>query len=60
MKKYLANFSVNNGTQLMESLTSTNKQKLAKEIRDIAQGEGHGYWYVLDPDYSDPIMQGRV
>ena len=60
MKTYKANFSVNNGTQLIESLTGTNKRTLAKDIRNIAQGEGHGYWYVLDPEYSDPIMQGRV
>ena len=60
MKTYKANFSVNNGTQLIESLTGTNKQKLAKEIRAIAQGNGHGSWYVFDNEHSDPIMQGRV
>ena len=60
MKTYKANFSVNNGTQLMESLTSTNKQKLAKKVRSMAKGEGHGYWYVLDPEYAEPVLQGRV
>ena len=60
MKTYRANFSVNNGTQLIELLTGTNKQKLAKEIRTIAQGNGHGHWYVLDPDYSEPVIEGLV
>ena len=61
MKKYSANFSVNDFcTRLMEPLTGTNKQKLAKEIRTRAWLNGHGSWYVLYDEHSDPVMQGEV
>ena len=54
MLNYKANFSVNNGTTLANALTSTNKQKLIKEIRDWAAAErfagNEAKWWVEDEE----------
>lgn len=36
--KYYANFCANNGTQFREPICGTNKKKLIKDIRRIAEG----------------------
>ena len=59
---YRANFSCNNGTTLMKPLSDTNKQRLAKRIRDWAKAEcfiGNTYrWWVTDENGVD-IMEGQ-
>lgn len=37
--KYYANFNVNNGSHLSESLCDTNLKRITKEIRDFACGQ---------------------
>lgn len=39
MKIYYANFNANNGTCYGEPITGTNKAKLIKDIRHIAEAE---------------------
>lgn len=39
MATYFANFYANNGTHYMNPITDTNKARLIKDIRLIAEGE---------------------
>lgn len=39
MAIYYANFDANNGTHYKEPLSDTNKNRLVKEIRSIAEGQ---------------------
>lgn len=54
MAKYYANFSVNNGSHLGESLKSSNKFNLWKEVKEWARGQlyygNHGSCWVLDEE----------
>lgn len=50
--KYYANFTANNGTSLIEPLEDTNKARIIKSIREIANGERFAgntcRWHVSD------------
>ena len=63
MKTYYANFNANNGTSLDKSITDTNKQRLIKDIMEIAEGECYcnnsASWYVLDEDGNE-IASGEI
>ena len=54
MKQYYANFNANNGTTLMATLKSNNKNSLMKTIRKWAEGEcfdnNTASWWVEDGD----------
>lgn len=54
MKKYHANYSVNNGTSLMNSLEGDDAKKLAEMIKRMCKEErfagNTGMWWVKDED----------
>lgn len=54
MAQYYANFKTNNGTTLMATLKSTNKNDLMKSIRKMAVDEcfdnNTASWWVEDGD----------
>jgi uncharacterized membrane protein YkoI len=54
MRQYYANFDANNGTTLMATLKSTNKNDLMKSIRKMAEDEcfdnNTSSWWVEDSD----------
>lgn len=65
--KYRANFSVNNGTRLMQSVEDTDKYRLWKNIKNMARAElfekGDGSVYVEDERgrevFSGQFFDGR-
>lgn len=50
--KYYANFTANNGTSMIEPLEDTNKARIIKSIRKIANGNRFAgntcRWHVCD------------
>jgi len=69
MKKYTGSWSANNGSTYASGYTSNNKRQLAKEMREIAQGNvfagNTGHWNVHKIDAEgnenyDPILSGMV
>lgn len=61
---YYANFNVNNGTRLMQSLEGNNKFQLWKEIKEWAKAEcfsgNTGNVWVSDPNCEDYVFFGII
>lgn len=62
MAKYYANFNVNNGTRLSQSVEGNNKIRLWKDIKDMARGElfagGDGRVWVED-EKGEEVFSGH-
>jgi hypothetical protein len=68
MKTYVGSWSVNNGSTYSSGYEDTNKKRLAKEMREMADGNvfqgSAGHWEVYElidgePD-QEPVLTGKV